>query len=109
MKGFIGGTVILVLVIAVVLFTSIYTEVKASRLYSLAERCEVSEDYLVLRDKVNRLAPFLHLVLSDGVTYELDAALEACISRPEDEEKSRLLLAIDEVRRRAGLCPISIL
>lgn len=111
MKGFIVGTVIIILVIGTVIFTSAYAGAQLNELYDEVARCTDSEDYEKAREKFDGLTILLSAITPDELIRDAEAMFVECITAGEDLEvkKSRLLLTINELGRHAGVSPVSVL
>ena len=104
MKGFVVAIIIIMFVIGYV-FTSVF--VLNHRVLAVQREVEAGR-YESARESLSRVSPFLHLCATDGLLREVDLAFCDILSDGEEEEKSRLLLLLEDLRRQVGLCPISI-
>lgn len=106
MKGFVVGLIIIALVLVTVIGSTAFAEAKLSMIYEVIEE---SGDYGAARDILDGAYPLLFAISPSELLRDATDKLTVCESGGGEVEKSRLLLAIDELRRQIGACPVSFL
>jgi len=110
-KGFVIAAVLLAVIVTTVFAVTFVADGMIKDLYASVEDAgSIAEIKSVKRD-FDRIYPFLCSCTTDNLIAGVERAFAECGSGNylSEEEKCRLLLAIDELRRQAGLSIFGII
>ena len=105
MKGFVISIIIALVVIGFVISSALAMNSRISEIYEEVEGNDLEE----AKEEFEEIRPFLHLFTPDDLLRDVETALSDIKTQGGEEEKSRLLLLLKELRRQTGFHPISVL
>ena len=110
MKGFVISVIMLAFVIVGIVGVTGYYQIKIGEIYDDVNKADSPADMAAAFDKYESCRIYISLCSPDTLTHEVERAFSECLSEGGSfTKKSRLLLAIRELRRQVGFSIESII